>query len=80
MWVLTELVWEVWRHLSSGIPSSARKENPLSTVIDVGGIKVSALNDGEVHLPPRYYPGLDFGVHRELLQADGTYHIPTCRA
>jgi len=48
----------------------------LSTVIDVGGIKVSALNDGEVHLPPMYYPGLDFGVHPELLQADGTYHIP----
>jgi glyoxylase-like metal-dependent hydrolase (beta-lactamase superfamily II) len=48
----------------------------LSTVIDVGGIKVSALNDGEVHLPPMYYPGLDFGVHPELLQADGIYHIP----
>jgi glyoxylase-like metal-dependent hydrolase (beta-lactamase superfamily II) len=48
----------------------------LSTVIDVGGIKVSALNDGEVHLPPMYYPGLDFGAHPELLEADGTYHIP----
>ena len=48
----------------------------MSTVIDVGGIKVSALNDGEVHLPPMYYPGLDFGAHPELLQADGTYHIP----
>jgi glyoxylase-like metal-dependent hydrolase (beta-lactamase superfamily II) len=48
----------------------------VSTVIDVGGIKVSALNDGEVHLPPMYYPGLDFGAHPELLQADGTYHIP----
>jgi glyoxylase-like metal-dependent hydrolase (beta-lactamase superfamily II) len=48
----------------------------LSTVIDVGGIKISALNDGEVHLPPMYYPGLDFGAHPELLQADGTYHIP----
>ncbi len=74
--VLTELVRKVWRHLSSGIPASARKENLLSTVIDVGGIKVSALNDGEVHLPPMYYPGLDFGAHPELLQADGTYHIP----
>ena len=31
----------------------------MSTVIDVGGIKVTALNDGEVHLPPMYYPGLD---------------------
>jgi hypothetical protein len=48
----------------------------LSTVIDVGGIKVSAVNDGEVHLPPMYYPGLDFDAHPELLQADGTYHIP----
>jgi hypothetical protein len=66
--------WLTW-HLSRGIPSSARKEN-LSRVIDVGGIKVSALNDGEVHLPPMYYPGLDFGAHPELLQADWTYHIP----
>jgi glyoxylase-like metal-dependent hydrolase (beta-lactamase superfamily II) len=48
----------------------------LSRVIDVGGIKISALNDGEVHLPPMYYPGLDFDAHPELLQADGTYHIP----
>jgi glyoxylase-like metal-dependent hydrolase (beta-lactamase superfamily II) len=48
----------------------------LSTVIDVGGIKVSALNDGVVYLPPMYYPGLDFGAHPELLQADGTYRIP----
>jgi hypothetical protein len=48
----------------------------LSTVIEADGIKVSALNDGEVHLPPMFYPGLDFGAHPELLQADGTYHIP----
>jgi hypothetical protein len=32
----------------------------------VRGIKISALNDGEVHLPPMYYPGLDFGAHPEL--------------
>jgi Metallo-beta-lactamase superfamily len=57
-------------------PQHPGKGNLLSTVIDVGGIKVSALNDGEVHLPPIYYPGLDFGAHPELLQADGTYHIP----
>ncbi len=48
----------------------------MSTVIEVDGIKVSALNDGEVHLPLMFYPGLDFGAHPELLQADGTYHIP----
>ena len=57
-------------------PRTSLEGNLLSTVIDVGGIKVSALNDGEVHLPPMYYPGLDFGAHPELLQADGTYHIP----
>jgi glyoxylase-like metal-dependent hydrolase (beta-lactamase superfamily II) len=57
-------------------PHQPRKENLLSTVIDVGGIKVSALNDGAVHLPPMFYPGLDFGAHPELLQDDGTYHIP----
>jgi hypothetical protein len=32
----------------------------------VRGIKISALNDGEVHLPPMYYPGLDFGAHPEV--------------
>ena len=67
---------EACRLCSSEIPSAPREGNLLSTVIDVGGIKVSALNDGEVHLPPMFYPGLDFGVHPELLQADGTYHIP----
>ena len=76
MRVLTELVGELCRCFSSGFPSSARKESLLSTVIDVGGIKVSALNDGVVYLPPMYYPGLDFGAHPELLQADGTYRIP----
>jgi len=54
----------------------APEGNLLSTVIDVGGIKISALNDGEVHLPPMYYPGLDFGAHPELLQPDGTYNFP----
>lgn len=48
----------------------------MSGVIDVGGVKISALNDGAVHLPPMYYPGLDFDAHPGLLQADGTYHIP----
>ncbi|WP_283135242.1 MBL fold metallo-hydrolase [Rhizohabitans arisaemae] len=48
----------------------------MSRVIDLGGIKVHALNDGVVHLPPMYYPGLDFDAHPGLLAADGTYHIP----
>jgi glyoxylase-like metal-dependent hydrolase (beta-lactamase superfamily II) len=48
----------------------------MSTVISVGSIKITALNDGAVHLPPMFYPGLDIGAHPELLQDDATYHIP----
>jgi glyoxylase-like metal-dependent hydrolase (beta-lactamase superfamily II) len=48
----------------------------MPTSIEVGAVKVTSLNDGTVHLPPMYYPGLDFGAHPELLEADGTYHIP----
>jgi glyoxylase-like metal-dependent hydrolase (beta-lactamase superfamily II) len=48
----------------------------MSTIIDVDSIKVTAINDGTVHLPPMYYPGLDFGAHPELVEDDGTYHIP----
>lgn len=48
----------------------------MSSVIDVGHLTISALNDGEVHLPPMYYPGLDFAAHSHYLHADGTYHIP----
>jgi hypothetical protein len=54
---------------AAGNPLAITEGNVLSTVIDVGGITISALNDGEVHLPPMYYPGLDFGAHPELLQA-----------
>lgn len=48
----------------------------MSRTIDIGGMRVTAVNDGVVRLPPMYYPGLDFDAHPELLQADGTYHIP----
>jgi glyoxylase-like metal-dependent hydrolase (beta-lactamase superfamily II) len=48
----------------------------MSTIVQVSGIKVTAINDGVVRLPPMYYPGLDFGAHPELIEADGTYHIP----
>ena len=48
----------------------------MSTVISVGSIKITALNDGTARLPPLFYPGLDFGAHPELLQDDATYHIP----
>ncbi|MFC9285103.1 MBL fold metallo-hydrolase [Streptomyces sp. NPDC057052] len=39
-------------------------------------ITVTALNDGASHLPPMFYPGLDFDAHPGLLETDGTYHIP----
>ncbi|MDR2985921.1 MAG: MBL fold metallo-hydrolase [Nocardiopsaceae bacterium] len=48
----------------------------MSRVIDIGGIRITALNDGTVRLPPMYYPGLDFAVHPELVESDGTYHLP----
>jgi hypothetical protein len=47
----------------------------LSKVIDVGGIKISALNDGgspATHV----LPGARLRRHPDLLQADGTYHFP----
>ncbi|MGW5617166.1 MBL fold metallo-hydrolase [Streptomyces sp. NPDC003877] len=48
----------------------------MATSLKVGGITVTALSDGVSHLPPLFYPGLDFGARPGLLQADGTHHIP----
>ncbi|WP_320778973.1 MBL fold metallo-hydrolase [Streptomyces sp. CRN 30] len=48
----------------------------MSTCLQVGGITVTALNDGVSHLPPLFYPGLDFTAHPDLLSDDGTHHIP----
>jgi glyoxylase-like metal-dependent hydrolase (beta-lactamase superfamily II) len=48
----------------------------MPSEISVGGIRVTALTDGTVRLPPMFYPGLDFGAHPELLEPDRTYHIP----
>lgn len=48
----------------------------MSTVIDVGALRITALNDGTIRLPPLYYPGLDFDAHPDLVDVDGTYHIP----
>jgi glyoxylase-like metal-dependent hydrolase (beta-lactamase superfamily II) len=44
--------------------------------IDVGNVGITAIDDGTVYLPPHYYPGVDWGAHQGLLDADGTYHIP----
>lgn len=48
----------------------------MATVSRVGDVTIRALSDGTVHLPPLFYPGLDFDAHPELLADDGTYHIP----
>ncbi|WP_210583376.1 MBL fold metallo-hydrolase [Streptomyces sp. GESEQ-35] len=48
----------------------------MATSIEVGTIRITALSDGASHMPPMFYPGLDFDAHPELLEGDGTYHIP----
>ncbi|POX63484.1 MBL fold metallo-hydrolase [Streptomyces sp. Ru62] len=49
----------------------------MATSFQVGSFTVTALSDGESHLPPLFYPGLDFDAHPGLLHPDGTHHIPT---
>ena len=48
----------------------------MSTSIKIGDIEITALNDGTSRLPAMFYPGLDVGVHPEVLDEDGTVHIP----
>ena len=47
----------------------------MTDSITVGAFTVTALDDGECHLPPLFYPGADFTAEPELLDPDGTYHI-----
>ncbi|WP_181387230.1 MBL fold metallo-hydrolase [Streptomyces sp. Act143] len=49
----------------------------MSTELKVGGITVTALNDGFNYLPKIAYAGLDFDAHPGLLDSDGTWHMPT---
>jgi glyoxylase-like metal-dependent hydrolase (beta-lactamase superfamily II) len=49
----------------------------MPTIITVGSITITALDDGTCKLPAMFYPGLDFTAHADLLDADGTHHIPT---
>ncbi|MFJ4926660.1 MBL fold metallo-hydrolase [Streptomyces sp. NPDC088736] len=49
----------------------------MTTSLRLGDITVTALNDGTSHVPPMFYPGLDFTAHPGLLREDGTYHIPS---
>src|SRR5260370_23549372 len=49
----------------------------MARSIRIGDIEITALNDGTSRLPAMFYPGLDVGVHPEVLDQDGTVHIPT---
>ena len=49
----------------------------MSTTTTIGSIRITALSDGTSHLPPMFYPGLDFSAHPGLLDAAGMYQIPT---
>jgi glyoxylase-like metal-dependent hydrolase (beta-lactamase superfamily II) len=42
----------------------------------IGGIDLTALNDGECKMALPFYVGLDFSAHEELVAADGRVHIP----
>lgn len=53
-----------------------RAGEAVAAAIDVGSVRVTALNDGVVHLPPAYYPGVDWEANADLIDPDGTYHIP----
>ena len=48
----------------------------MSASIRIGDIEITALNDGTSRLPAMFYPGLDVGIHPEVLDEDGTVHIP----
>src|SRR6516165_8808169 len=56
-----------------GIPDGGLR---MSASIRIGDIEITALNDGTSRLPAMFYPGLDVGVHPEVLSEDGTVHIP----
>lgn len=45
--------------------------------IQIGDQEIIALSDGMSRLPPQFFPGLDTEVHPEVLDGDGTVHIPT---
>jgi hypothetical protein len=51
----------------------------MAASIMVGDIETTALNDGTSRLPAMFYPGLDVGVHPDMLAEDGTVHIPARR-
>jgi glyoxylase-like metal-dependent hydrolase (beta-lactamase superfamily II) len=48
----------------------------MSARIRIGDIEITALNDGMSRLPAMFYPGLNVGIHPEVLDEDGTVHIP----
>jgi hypothetical protein len=45
--------------------------------VRIGDHEIFELSDGMSRLPPSFYPGLDVEMHPEVLDRDGTVHIPT---
>ncbi|MFC3451353.1 MBL fold metallo-hydrolase [Amycolatopsis speibonae] len=45
--------------------------------ITVGDIEIEALGDGLIRLPLAFFPGLDPEAHPDVLDEDGTVHVPT---
>jgi glyoxylase-like metal-dependent hydrolase (beta-lactamase superfamily II) len=45
--------------------------------IRVGDYTIDALADGLIRLPTPFFPGLDPAEHPEVLDPDGTVHVPT---
>jgi glyoxylase-like metal-dependent hydrolase (beta-lactamase superfamily II) len=46
----------------------------MSNVVTSGDFTITAVDDGEGHLPPPFFPGADFTAHPGQLHEDGTYH------
>jgi glyoxylase-like metal-dependent hydrolase (beta-lactamase superfamily II) len=47
----------------------------MTNSLTAGDFTVTAVVDGEGHLPPMFYPGADFTAHADMLDAHGTYRI-----
>ena len=44
-----------------------RKGKHAMSTMNAGGIRITAISDGDSRLPALFYPGLDFACHPELL-------------
>jgi glyoxylase-like metal-dependent hydrolase (beta-lactamase superfamily II) len=44
--------------------------------VNVGDIAVLPVNDGDIHLPPAFWSGLDWSTHADLLDPNGMIAMP----